>query len=72
MEFRFDAILCSNLGNEKSYAGHIQCSRGPHLARMQYAPHPCIKGTTTGIMVLLLLSELLHPLLGSTRIRGRC
>ena len=33
-EFRFDAILCSKLGNENSDAGHIKCSRGPQV------PHP--------------------------------
>jgi len=35
MELRFDAMLCSNLGNENSDAGHIKCSRGPQV------PHPC-------------------------------
>jgi len=29
MEFRFDTILYSRLGNENSDAGHIKCSRGP-------------------------------------------
>jgi len=38
MEFRFDTILCSNLGNETFDAGHIKCSRGPHLARRFPAP----------------------------------
>ena len=33
-KFHCDATLCSNLGNEKSNAGHIKCSRGPQ------APHP--------------------------------
>jgi len=33
MEFRFDAMLCSNLGNEHFDVGHIECSRGPQ------APH---------------------------------
>ena len=28
MEFRFDAIVCSNLGNETFGCGHIKCSRG--------------------------------------------
>jgi len=32
MELRVDVILYSKLGNEKT-AGHIKCSRGPHLAR---------------------------------------
>jgi len=31
MEFRFDAMLCSNLVNEKSDTGHIKCSRGPRF-----------------------------------------
>ena len=35
MEFRFDSILCSELGKENSDAGHIKCSRGPQV------PHPC-------------------------------
>jgi len=34
-EFRFDAMLCSNLGKENSDAGHINCSRGLQV------PHPC-------------------------------
>jgi len=25
MEFRFGMMLCSNLGNENYYAGHIKC-----------------------------------------------
>jgi len=33
MELHFDAILFSKLGNAYSDAGHIKCSRGPHLAR---------------------------------------
>jgi len=28
MEFRFDAMLFSNLCNENSDAGHVNCSRG--------------------------------------------
>jgi len=32
MELRFNAMLYSNSGNENSDAGHIRCSRGPHLA----------------------------------------
>jgi len=31
MEFRFDAILYPKLGNQNSDAGHVKCSRGPHL-----------------------------------------
>jgi len=34
MELRFDAMLCSNLGNENSGTDHIKCSRGPQV------PHP--------------------------------
>ena len=41
MEFRFDAILYSNLGNKNYAAGHIKCSRWPHLARGLQVPHPC-------------------------------
>jgi len=33
MGFRFDTMLCSNLGSENSDAGHITFSSGPHLAR---------------------------------------
>ena len=40
MEFRFDAMLSYNFGNENSDAGHIKRSRGPHLTRRQVA-HPC-------------------------------
>jgi len=31
MEFRFDAMLCSNLSNKNSDVGHVQCSRGPQI-----------------------------------------
>jgi len=41
MELRFDSILRSKLGNENSDAGHIKCSRGPHLARGPQVPHTC-------------------------------
>jgi len=34
MEIRFEAMLYSNLGNENSDAGNIECSRGPQV------PHP--------------------------------
>jgi len=40
-KFRFDAMLCSNLGNENSDADHIKCSRGPHLTNWPQVPHPC-------------------------------
>ena len=43
-EFRFDTMLCSLLGNENSNAGHIKCSRRPHLARGSQVPHPCSEG----------------------------
>jgi len=33
IQFRFDAMLFSNLGGKNSDAGHIKCSRTPHLAR---------------------------------------
>jgi len=33
MEFGFDAILYSTLGNENSDAGHIKCSRGTQVAQ---------------------------------------
>jgi len=31
-----------NLGNTKPDAGHIRCSRGPHLTRRPQVPHPCL------------------------------
>jgi len=31
MGFRFGAMLCANLGEENSDAGHIECSRGPQV-----------------------------------------
>ena len=40
VELRFDAMLCSNLGNESSDVDHIKCSREPHLARGPQVPHP--------------------------------
>jgi len=36
MELRFDAMLCSNLGNENSYVGHIKCSDGRQVPRHWY------------------------------------
>jgi len=42
MELRFEAMLYPNLGNENSDAGHIKCSRGPHLACGSQVPHPCL------------------------------
>ena len=40
IEFCFDGILCSILGNENSKAGHVICSRGPHFAHVPGVPHP--------------------------------
>jgi len=40
MELRLDVILYSKLGNENSDAGHIKCSRGPHLARGRQVSTP--------------------------------
>jgi len=34
-DFRFNAMLCSNLGNENYNAGHTKISRGSHLAQMR-------------------------------------
>jgi len=45
MELRFDAIVYSLLGGEDSNAGHIKCSRGPHLARGLQVPHLCFMQT---------------------------
>jgi len=42
MELRFEAMLYSNLGNENSGAGHIKCSRGPHLTRGRRFPTPAL------------------------------
>jgi len=41
--FRFDATLCSNLGNENSNESQIKFSRGPHLTYGQQIPHPCVE-----------------------------
>jgi len=38
MEFRFDAMLCCNMGNENFGAGHIKCSHGSHLVRRPQVP----------------------------------
>ena len=35
LEFRFEAMLCFNLGSKHSDVGNIRCSRGPQV------PHPC-------------------------------
>jgi len=52
MELRFDAILYSNLGNENCNAGHIKCSRGPHLTRGAQVPHPCSNQSNLNIRSL--------------------
>jgi len=39
LEFRFDTMLCSILGNENSNAGHAKFSRGPQV------PHPSCAST---------------------------
>jgi len=44
MELRFNAMLYFDLGNDNSDAGHIKCSRGPHLARRPQVPEPCSNG----------------------------
>ena len=54
MEFRFVAVLCSNLGNKNSDVGHVKCSRGTHLARGPQVPHPCCMETPTGWRHLLM------------------
>jgi len=38
MELHLDAMLCSNIGNKNSDAGHIKCSHGPQV------PHTCSNG----------------------------
>jgi len=43
MEFRFDAMLCSNLGNENFEAGHVKFSRGPHWALGLQVLHPYVQ-----------------------------
>ena len=40
-EFRFDAMLRPNMGDEKSDAGHAKGSRGRHLAGGPQVPHQC-------------------------------
>ena len=40
VELHFEAMLYSNVGKENSDAGHIKCSRGPHLGRRPQVPHP--------------------------------
>jgi len=38
MELHFDAIFCSNVGNEISDADHIRCSRGLQVPHPWYTP----------------------------------
>ena len=38
MEFRFDTMLCSNLGDGNSDAGDIKCLHGPQV------PQPGLRG----------------------------
>jgi len=38
MELHLDAMLCSNIGNKNSDAGHIKCSHRPQV------PHTCSNG----------------------------
>jgi len=37
-ELRFDAPLCSILGNENFDAGHIKCSHGPQVTHPSVEP----------------------------------
>jgi len=41
-EFYFNVMLCSNLGNENSDAGHIKCSRGRILPAGSRFPTPAV------------------------------
>jgi len=52
MELHFDAMLCSNLGNENYVAGRIKCSHRPHLARRLQVPHPCYRYCKTAQFLL--------------------
>jgi len=36
MEFRFDAVLYCNYGDENFDANHIKYQRGPHVSRPCY------------------------------------
>jgi len=38
MEFRFDAMLCSKLGNENSDAVRMKCRCGPQFACVPQGP----------------------------------
>jgi len=40
--FRFDAMLCSSLVNENSYAGHIKCSWGHIWPASRRFPAPAV------------------------------
>jgi len=39
MKLCFDAMLCTNLSNENSDAGHIKSSRVVHLVHGPQVPH---------------------------------
>ena len=41
MEFRFDAMLHSKLGNENSDTDHIKCSPEPQVVHGPQVVHPC-------------------------------
>jgi len=41
MDHQFDAMLYTTLSNDNSYADHIKCSHGPHLARGPQVTHTC-------------------------------
>jgi len=49
MEFRFDGMLFSNVGNENSDVGHISCSCGSHLTRETQVPHPWFQRGNRGL-----------------------
>jgi len=40
VEFRFDAIICSNVGNENSDVGLFKYSCGLNTASVPLKPHP--------------------------------
>jgi len=42
MELHLDAMLYSDVGNEKFHAGHIKCSHGQNLARRPQVPTPAL------------------------------
>jgi len=48
MEFPFDVILYSKLGNESSVSGNFKCSRGPQVA------HPALNNRRLHPLSILL------------------